>query len=140
MNRIISRFPRYFLNNPRILSNSIPSRLCATNVGSHSENHTPVWNAERLLSAGLIGVMPLSFMLQSPIMDYPLALSMVLHIHWGVEAVVVDYIRPRVFGNIIPKLALYSVYALSIATLAGLFYFNYTDIGVVQGVKMAMKM
>lgn len=166
MNRVLSQFPRHlerftllkcrqlstiesikskscilpFLTKPTSLVSVVPQRFCATNVSSHSENHTPVWNAERLLSAGLIGVMPLSFMIKSPVMDYALALAMVLHIHWGIEAVVVDYIRPRVFGAIVPKLALVSVYALSIATLAGLFYFNYTDVGVVQGIRMTMKM
>lgn len=98
-----------------------------------------MWNAERLLSAALIAVIPASFYIPSPVMNYALALSLVVHTHWGLEAIVVDYIRPSVFGATIPKVALGSLYLLSILTLAGLFYFNYSDVGLVTGLRMLGK-
>jgi len=84
-------------------------------------------------------MIPASFAVPIPGMDYALALALVVHVHWGLEAIVVDYIRPSLFGNVIPKFSLGLLYVLSILALGGLFTFNYTDVGLVQGVKMAWK-
>ena len=56
----------------------------------------------------------------------------------GLEAIVVDYIRPSLFGGstLIPNMAQSAVWILSLATLAGLYYFNYTDVGIVNAMKM----
>lgn len=90
------------------------------------------------MSAGLLGVIPLAFAAPSlPGIDYALALALVSHVHWGVEAIVVDYIRPTIFGEVLPKVSLAMVYLLSALALGGLFYFNYTDVGVTKGLKMA---
>lgn len=75
----------------------------------------------------------------NPVGDYALALALVVHVHWGLEAIVVDYIRPSIFGQIIPRVALALLYLLSAMSLGGLFYFNYTDTGLVNGIKMAWK-
>lgn len=48
---------------------------------------------------------------------------------------VVDYVRPTVFGNVIPKVAHGALFLLSIATLGGLFYFIYNDVGIANAVK-----
>jgi succinate dehydrogenase (ubiquinone) membrane anchor subunit len=53
----------------------------------------------------------------------------------GLEAIVIDYVRPIIFGNVIPKIALGLLYLLSAACLGGLFYFIYHDIGIVNSVK-----
>ena len=66
-------------------------------------------------------------------------MSLVTHVHWGLEAIVVDYVRPRLFGPVIPKIAIGLTYLLSILTLAGLYYFNYTDVGLSQAVMMLLK-
>ena len=70
-----------------------------------------------------------------------LSLYSVLHSHWGVEAIVVDYIRPALFGGntIIPNIAQALVWALSAFTLGALYYFNYTDVGIVNAIKMLWK-
>jgi succinate dehydrogenase (ubiquinone) membrane anchor subunit len=47
----------------------------------------------------------------------------------------VDYVRPKLVGNVISKIALGSVYVLSITTLAGLFYFATNDVGIVVAIK-----
>ena len=50
----------------------------------------------------------------------------VLHSHWGVEAIVVDYVRPSLFGGstVIPNIAHGLVWVLSAFALGGLYYFN----------------
>lgn len=53
----------------------------------------------------------------------------------GIEAVVVDYIRPIIFGDVIPKVAQGLWLLISIATLGGLFYFIYTDIGIAKSIR-----
>lgn len=59
----------------------------------------------------------------------------------GIEAIVVDYIRPSLFGGstTIPNIAQAGVWFLSAVTLGGLFYFNYTDVGIVNAIKMLWK-
>jgi succinate dehydrogenase (ubiquinone) membrane anchor subunit len=51
-----------------------------------------------------------------------------------------DYVRPTIFGNIIPKIALGAVYLLSIATLAGLLFFITNDVGIVLAIKQFWKL
>ncbi len=50
----------------------------------------------------------------------------------------VDYIQPvRCFGStLIPKLAYGACWALSAFTLGALYYFNYTDVGIVRAIQM----
>jgi hypothetical protein len=58
----------------------------------------------------------------------------------GIEAVVVDYVRPITFGNVIPKIALGALYLLSIVTLAGLLFFITNDVGIVLAIKQFWKL
>jgi succinate dehydrogenase (ubiquinone) membrane anchor subunit len=58
----------------------------------------------------------------------------------GLEAVVVDYVRPIVFGSVIAKLALGALYVLSIVTLAGLLFFITNDVGIVLAIKQFWKL
>lgn len=58
----------------------------------------------------------------------------------GIEAIVVDYVRPSVFGAVIPKLAVAAVYGLSAMTLGGLMYFIYADVGLVTAIKMLWRL
>lgn len=48
---------------------------------------------------------------------------------------VTDYLRPSVVGNVVPKAAHGSLLLLSMATLGGLFYLIYNDIGIAKSVK-----
>lgn len=48
---------------------------------------------------------------------------------------VVDYVRPILFGPVIPKVSLAIVYVISAATLGGLLYFNHSDVGVTRLIK-----
>lgn len=87
----------------------------------------------------MVGVVPMAFLTPNSYLDYALALSLVTHVHWGLEAIVVDYVRPKIFGPVIPKLAIGLTYLLSILTLAGLYYFNYNDVGLAQAIMMFLK-
>lgn len=106
---------------------------------SHGD-HVTLWTAERALSAVMVPIVPLAFAFPSPTMDYLLAFTFALHSHWGIEAIVVDYVRPSVFGETIPKIAVAAVYGLSALTLGGLFYFVYADVGIVNAIKMLWKL
>lgn len=98
--------------------------------------HDALWRAERYLSLALLGVLPAAWFIPHPFMDYAVATSLVVHVHWGVEAIVTDYVRPSIFGPIIPKISVALVYVLSILAAGGLFLFNWTDVGITQALKM----
>lgn len=53
----------------------------------------------------------------------------------GIEAMITDYVRPAIVGNVLPKVAHASLLLLSMATLGGLFYLIYNDIGIAKSVK-----
>lgn len=122
-----------------------PSRIMSTASNYHyhekppSHSHDKMWKAERYLSLGLLGVLPAAAVVPHPIMDYAVALSLVVHVHWGLEAIATDYIRPSIFGPTIPKISIALVYALSSLALGGLFMFNYTDVGITQATRMLAK-
>lgn len=111
-------------------------QVTAVRLASADSNYVWIWKAERILAASMIAIVPGAFMFPSPVMDCLLAMSATLHMHWGVETVAVDYIRPALFGNVIPKIAVGAVYALSISALVGLLYFNFTDVGIVKAIQM----
>uniref|UniRef100_A0A1B6D8P8 Succinate dehydrogenase [ubiquinone] cytochrome b small subunit n=1 Tax=Clastoptera arizonana TaxID=38151 RepID=A0A1B6D8P8_9HEMI len=106
--------------------------ICKASHGDHSK----VWTAERFLAGGLLGIIPAALLVPSQPLDILMALSVVMHMHWGIEAIVVDYVRPSIFGNVIPKIGVLLVYALSIGTLAGLLNFIFNDVGLANGVRM----
>ncbi|KAF2900376.1 hypothetical protein ILUMI_05799 [Ignelater luminosus] len=108
----------------KILTN--PVMRCMSEGGDHRMK----WTIERLISVGLIGLLPLTIATPNPILDNVTAVAVTLHIHWGIEAMAEDYLRPIVVGNAISKAALIAVYIVSTVTLGGLLYFNYTDIGI----------
>ena len=56
----------------------------------------------------------------------------------GIEAIVIDYIRPSLFRGrtFIPRTAQFLVWLLSGMTLGCLYYFNYTDVGLVNAIKL----
>ncbi|GFR30509.1 succinate dehydrogenase cytochrome b small subunit, mitochondrial [Trichonephila clavata] len=118
---------------------STSHRLCAA-AAAHDHSHSRIWTAERFLSAALIGILPAAVAFPNPALDYVLALSMTVHVHWGIEAIVVDYVRPSVVGAVLSRAAVATVYALSVLTLGGLFYFNYTDVGLSQAIRMLWKL
>uniref|UniRef100_A0A182INE2 Succinate dehydrogenase [ubiquinone] cytochrome b small subunit n=1 Tax=Anopheles atroparvus TaxID=41427 RepID=A0A182INE2_ANOAO len=97
---------------------------------SSGGSHVTLWSAERALSLALLGVIPVGLTFPSLVGDTLMAVSVVMHQHWGLEAIVTDYIRPILFGTTVPKLAHGLLLVVSAVTLGGLLYFNYSDIGI----------
>lgn len=128
---------RPLINGQRLLSTKTAD--LKDKHGGH--DHSKTWLREKILSAGLLAIIPAAFIAPGiPGIDYALALSLITHVHWGVEAIVIDYVRPAIFGNVIPKVSVASVYLISILALAGLFYFNFTDVGMTQAIRMIAKL
>lgn len=128
------------------IKRSYPIRLmgAASNQYHYHEKppthaHDKLWKYERYLSFALLGVLPAAAIFPHPIMDYAVATALVVHVHWGVEAIVTDYVRPSIFGKTIPKISIALVYVLSSLALGGLFMFNYTDVGITQATRMLAK-
>lgn len=133
----LARTAHYRTINPQ------SSRVMATTTNTYhyhekppEHKHDKLWKAERYLSLALLGVLPAAWVIPHPMMDYAVATSLIVHVHWGVEAIVTDYIRPSIFGPIIPKISIGLVYVLSILAAGGLFLFNWTDVGITQAIKM----
>lgn len=87
------------------------------------------------MSAGLLFALPAAIAFPSQPLDYVVAISTVMHAHWGLEACVVDYARPIIVGNVVPKLAHFLLIAFSAATLGGLVYFIQNDVGIGNAVR-----
>lgn len=107
---------------------------------SSSGDHVTLWTMEKALSAAMLPIVPMALLYPSAPLDYLLAFTITLHGHWGIEAIVVDYVRPAVFGETIPKLALALLYGLSTLTLGGLFYFVYADVGIANAIRLLWKL
>lgn len=82
-----------------------------------------------------MGVVPLALVAPSQPLEYILAVSIVVHSHWGLEAIVTDYIRESVFGGFLPKAAHGLLLAFSAVTLAGLFLMAHNDQGLAKSVR-----
>ncbi|XP_055679352.1 succinate dehydrogenase [ubiquinone] cytochrome b small subunit, mitochondrial [Lutzomyia longipalpis] len=105
----------------------------ASAAGSHS--HDKLWILERVLSLGLLGLVPLAFISPSAIGDTILASVMVVHSYIGFKSIVTDYVRPVIFGTVIPPIAQGLLLLLTIATAAGLIQFIRNDVGIANAVK-----
>lgn len=119
-------------NLRRNLSTAIASRAAAATAQGH---HAKLWTVERALSAGLLVALPATVLFPSQPLDLIVAVTTVMHAHWGLEAIVVDYVRPVLVGNVVPKVAHVLLILFSAATLAGLVYFIQNDIGIGQAVQ-----
>ncbi|XP_055607911.1 succinate dehydrogenase [ubiquinone] cytochrome b small subunit, mitochondrial [Uranotaenia lowii] len=121
---------------PSSLANSL-RQFSATPIrrAAATGNHVTLWNAERALSVALLGVLPIGLMFPSQAGDALIAVSIVMHSHWGLEAIVTDYVRPILFGTMVPKMAHGMLLLVSACTLGGLFYFIHNDIGIANTVR-----
>eukprot|EP00088_Acartia_fossae_P019371 TRINITY_DN21304_c0_g1_i1.p1 TRINITY_DN21304_c0_g1~~TRINITY_DN21304_c0_g1_i1.p1 ORF type:complete len:160 (-),score=34.48 TRINITY_DN21304_c0_g1_i1:813-1265(-) len=121
----------------------LPVTSFSTTLSKRSSgDHVKMWTAERLVSIAQIPICIVPFMWTNPINDAIFCTLAVLHSHWGIEAIVVDYIRPSLFNGstVIPNIAVSLVWALSAFTLGALYYFNYTDVGIINAIKMLWRL
>ncbi|KAI0231561.1 Succinate dehydrogenase [ubiquinone] cytochrome b small subunit, mitochondrial [Lamellibrachia satsuma] len=93
--------------------------------------HTSHWKNERILDIFMAPLIPATVIFPNPVFDMALSTLLCLHINWGLEGVVTDYIH----GEVLPKIMHPTVLALSIATFAALCMFNYTDVGIGQAIR-----
>jgi len=114
--------------------------LCSRLMSSEGHDHVRLWTMERILSGALVPLIPMALIMPCAPLDYMVAFALTVHSHWGIEALVLDYVRPSVFGEVIPKIAMGLVYGLSAMTLGGLFYFIYSDVGIANAIRMFWKL
>ncbi|GJE90910.1 succinate dehydrogenase cytochrome B small subunit domain-containing protein [Phanerochaete sordida] len=98
---------------------------------SHGSYH---WAFERLLSAALVPMTAAAFVTSGssyPVLDGILGISLVVHSHLGFDSIVVDYLHPRKFPVIGPA-STWTLRALTVATLVGVYQFNTNDIGLTE--------
>ncbi|KAG7205173.1 hypothetical protein KM043_018265 [Ampulex compressa] len=108
----------------------------ACNVSSHG-SHVRLWVMERMISVALPILLPAALLLENSVIDGLLAIFAVMHSHWGLEAIILDYVRPNILGPIVPKAAFFMLNVLSAITLAGLLVLIYNGPGIAKAVKNA---
>merc|ERR1712240_420204 len=125
------------------LSRQLPMLSFATSTARQSSgDHVRMWTAEKIVSLAQVPAIIIPFLHTTPVTDALFCTLAVLHSHWGIEAIVVDYIRPSLFNGstVIPNICVALVWALSAFTLGALYYFAYTDVGIVNAIKMLWKL
>lgn len=147
------------ITKPRILS-SLSSAKCSclrlneTNhnlvlsksVSDYTEalwkhNHIKTFTAERAVTVGMMGLFPLAFAFPgNAFIDNAIAVGLGAHIYWGLEGVIVDYLRPRVVGAVPALIAFYGIRVLGALMFAAMFLFNYNDVGLTTAVTMFWKL
>ncbi|KAK9892687.1 hypothetical protein WA026_021540 [Henosepilachna vigintioctopunctata] len=120
-----------FVTNERLLGPRlvlIPQMVAKRMMSS---NHAHKWKLEKLLTIIMLPVIPATF--GNPgteMLDNLFAILVTTHAHFGLEAIAKDYVRPIIFGPVVPKIAIGFVYALTATTLGSLLYFNHHNIGI----------
>ncbi|XP_074112216.1 succinate dehydrogenase, subunit D isoform X1 [Cotesia typhae] len=107
---------------------------------SSTHDHVRMWQLERIASAAFIVLFPACFILQNAFVDVLFSTLLVIHTHWGLEALIVDYARPAIVGPVLPKILMGTLYAISVATLAGLGALIYNGPGVSGSIKKIWEM
>lgn len=70
--------------NPRLLLQPVVREISvsAPRMASAGGSHTLLWTVERVVSVGLLAVIPAAFIAPSQVLDALLAISVVIHAHW----------------------------------------------------------
>ncbi|XP_058792324.1 succinate dehydrogenase [ubiquinone] cytochrome b small subunit, mitochondrial [Phymastichus coffea] len=117
------------------LKKAIGNSLIQARSQSTHGSHVNLWKLERLVAAMFVPLVPLCLMLENPVLDSLLAVLSVIHVHWGLEAIIIDYARPIVVGHIFPKICFVALYLVSALTLAGLLVLVYNGPGISKVLK-----
>ncbi|GAB1607398.1 succinate dehydrogenase [ubiquinone] cytochrome b small subunit, mitochondrial-like [Argonauta hians] len=96
----------------------------AEKKGNHMMLASTHWKLERIVAISLLGTLPAALISPNGVTDFLVATSFLLHSHWGIEAILQDYVMKYIPW--IKKAWL----CVSIVAMAGLLHFNYNDIGV----------
>lgn len=100
----------------------------AEKKGNHMMLASTHWKLERIVAISLLGIIPGALIAPGPVMDCLLSTTFLLHSHWGIDAVLQDYIAK--FIPWIQKVWL----VISIIAMSGLIHFNYNDIGISKAI------
>merc|ERR1711976_599820 len=92
---------------------------------------TTHWKQERVVSAVLLPIVPAAIIFPNPVLDTLLSATVILHNHWGLGAVITDYIH--VDG--VKKMLNGTLLVASILAFGGLCYLNYNDMGFGNAVR-----
>ncbi|XP_029178178.1 succinate dehydrogenase [ubiquinone] cytochrome b small subunit, mitochondrial [Nylanderia fulva] len=106
-----------------------------TRAASAHGDHVRLWLIERMVSASFLSLIPAALLFESKFIDVLLAAAVVMHTHWGLEAIILDYARPIVVGTLVPKVSFLLLNLLSAATLAGLLLLIYNGPGLTKIIK-----
>ncbi|TGZ52445.1 Succinate dehydrogenase [ubiquinone] cytochrome b small subunit [Temnothorax longispinosus] len=109
--------------------------MTQTRAASAQGDHVRLWVIERIVSASFLALIPAALIFENKFIDILLAAAIVMHTHWGLEAIVLDYARPIVVGTLVPKVAFLMLNLLSAATLAGLLVLIYNGPGLTKVIK-----
>jgi len=121
----------------RILS-KLPAQLTVSMTQTRAasvHDHVRLWVIERIVAASLLSLIPAALLFENKLLDILMAVAVVMHTHWGLEAIVLDYARPIVVGTLVPKLAFLMLNLISAATLAGLLVLIYNGPGLAKVIK-----
>ncbi|XP_017836016.1 succinate dehydrogenase [ubiquinone] cytochrome b small subunit, mitochondrial-like isoform X2 [Drosophila busckii] len=102
-------------------------------AAAEGSNHVGLWTVERILVTSMLAILPCAFIYPSRLMDLLLALSAIMHSHWGMEVIIVDYLRPNVVGHVLPKLAHVLLVMVSVGAFIGMFELIKKDDGLAKG-------
>jgi len=93
------------------------------------------WTLERVCDVALLPLLPFAFYTDNRIANYALIMLVGIHVHWGMESIVVDYMRPRVVGKAGYYTSLGFVYLLTFGIFAGLLRLNYSEVPPTKAIK-----
>ncbi|XP_015609874.1 succinate dehydrogenase [ubiquinone] cytochrome b small subunit, mitochondrial isoform X2 [Cephus cinctus] len=122
-------------NLPQI--SSMPMIANQSRLASTVGDHVRLWQLERTIAASFIGLLPACIILENAIVDGLFGILLVMHSHWGLEALILDYARPAVVGTLLPKVLNFLLNLISAATLAGLLVLVYNGPGIGKSIKSA---
>ncbi|KAI1719730.1 cybS, succinate dehydrogenase cytochrome B small subunit domain-containing protein [Ditylenchus destructor] len=117
-----------------------PDTAAAIGFKSTIGEHAKWFKIERYWAVAMFPLFPAAYFIHNPTMDMALTIAIVLHVHWGVTAVIQDYARATVVGESFSKIAPKFNYLISILLLAALLQFNYNDVGLTKAFEMFFRL
>ncbi|CAK9831321.1 Succinate dehydrogenase [ubiquinone] cytochrome b small subunit, mitochondrial [Anthophora retusa] len=118
------------------ITNTLGKQICCKE-STVSGDHVRLWLLERIISTALPILIPSALITENSILDGIMSVLVVMHAHWGLEAVIKDYARPIVVGPVLPKVLHITLLLISAATLCGLFVLINNGPGVSRAIKDA---
>ncbi|XP_072929667.1 uncharacterized protein SdhD [Epargyreus clarus] len=103
-------------------------------VAEKPHDHAKLWVIEKVTSAVLVPLIPIALIMPNKLFDSLLAIIITAHSFWGMEAIVVEYLRVILVGPTVPRVAMGVVYFLTVLMLGGMLYLINNDIGGLEAI------